>query len=82
MMKENLNRFLAKVQTDSELRGKLEQIKQDYMNQLISLSQEVGVSLTAEDFYAEAAPLTDSEAADVAGGIRNPFLYPPDFRFK
>lgn len=74
MMKENVSRFLTMAQSDSELREKLEQIKQTYMKQLISLSQEVGTPLTAEDFFVEAAPIDDKEATDATGGIRELYL--------
>ena len=73
MSEEQLNAFLEKVKSDTELQEKLKAA--DSPEAAIEIVKEAGFSITAEDIQSmQSAPveLSDVELEDAAGGNGNP----------
>lgn len=81
-MKKNINEFNKKVQSDSTLRDKVEQLRKDYIKQIMELSQEVDTPLAKADLGIKAVPLTDSEIEQVTGGSWSQSIVAADLNWK
>ena len=68
MSKENVQRFLEEAASTPELGGKLRELQESHIQQLIALAEEAGVSLTSDDFTAAAQPLSNEQAENISGG--------------
>lgn len=68
-MNKNMEDLLKKAESDSAVAKKIEEAKQKYIKELISLAKEVGITLVEEDFLNDASTLTDEEIENATGGI-------------
>ena len=71
MSEEQLNAFLEKVETDTELQDKLNGAAD--ADAVVEIAKEAGFSITSEDIQpmqSATVELSDEELGNAAGGIR------------
>ena len=76
MSKENVQKFLEEAVSTPELAKKLEGLEQSCIEKLITLAQEAGFEISAEDFTEAAQALSDEEVEAAAGGGRDGGMEP------
>ena len=80
MSEEQLNAFLEKVKSDTELQEKLKAAGSN--EAAIEIAKAAGFSITAEDMQSSTIELTDEELNGAAGGAQRvefPMMTPPTF---
>ena len=82
MSEEQLNAFLQKVKSDTELQEKLKASADADANAVVAIAKEAGFSITAEDIQSAPEELSDEELNGAAGGAQRvefPRMTPPTF---
>ena len=75
MSEEQLNAFLQKVKSDTELQEKLKASADADANAVVAIAKEAGFSITAEDIQSmqsSTVELSDEELEGAAGGMKAP----------
>ena len=74
MSKESVDAFWQKLEDDPSLLAKLSEISSDDGNALVSMAQEVGISLDADDLKGWSPSgkddLSDEELESASGGAK------------
>ena len=75
MSEEQLNAFLEKVKSDTELQEKLKAAGSN--EAAIEIAKAAGFSITAEDMQSSTIELSDEELEAAAGGGQRPWTERP-----